>query len=275
MTDLFSERHGFGKPAADIAIHYEAPEGLRKAILRLAEAQGMLPNRMRELMRGVILDGFDELNEWTDYPNVWNDVIYEMGKCEGYKVYKIAQIFYRALSADRRVIFENGLNDYMSEKSIEWVMHDGRVEYRGAEPFVVATKSAEEVLASRGFDRAAREVQEAMADLSRRPMPDLTGAATHAFGALEAVARENTGQHKKTLGQLVPDLNLQPPLDEVMSKLWGFASETVRHISEKKDIEAPEAEFAVTVACALATLVASKQPPSTPSVTDADDLPFE
>ncbi len=275
MTDRFSDRHGFGKPAADIAIRYEAPVGLRKAILRLAEDQGMRPNRMRELMRGVILDGFDELGQWSEYPNVWNDVNYEMDECDWYKVYDVAEIFYRALSADQQITFENRLNRYMSEQGIGWAMRDGQVEYQGAESFVVATEAAEEVLASRGFDRAAREVREAMVDLSRRPMPDLTGAATHAFGALEAVAREDTGQHKKTLGQLVPDLDLQPPLGEVMSKLWGFASDTVRHISEKKDIEAPEAEFAVTVACALATLVASKQPPSTPSVADADDLPFE
>lgn len=273
MSESFAERHGIERAIPEITITDDFPVEHRTAVIQIADQLNVPASSLRKAMLKVLVTGIDTTNRSHNF--IWEDLVLTLPGCDWPDVYEIAQEIYEVVPVNQQQEYERLLNRFFERNGFGWMMRDGLIEYRGAEPFVVATKAAEKVLASRGFDRAAREVREAMVDLSRRPMPDLTGAATHAFGALEAVAREDTGQHKKTLGQLVPDLDLQPPLDEVMSKLWGFASETVRHISEKKDIEAPEAEFAVTVACALATLVASKQPPSTPSVTDADDLPFE
>ena len=50
---------------------------------------------------------------------------------------------------------------------------------------------------------AAGHLHEALQDLSRRPEPDLPGAAYHAMGALECVARDLTDDPKSTLGEIL------------------------------------------------------------------------
>jgi len=46
----------------------------------------------------------------------------------------------------------------------------------------------------------------------------------------------------------------------VVSKLWGFASENARHVSEGREPSFAEAELLVSVVAAAATYLAKKQP---------------
>ncbi len=93
------------------------------------------------------------------------------------------------------------------EHGIGWQMIDGRILYRGSESFGETTREAGEVLAAAGRPAAANEIHEALADISRRPVPDVTGAIQHAIAALECTARVVSGEPNLTLGRLVPHLN--------------------------------------------------------------------
>ena len=272
---------------AEITIIKDFPLEHRVAVIQIASDLGVGVDSLRQAVLRVLFTGINTM-DWS-YGYIWPQLVGALEECDWVDVYEIAEEVYKVVPAGLRQDYAKQLNRFFTKKGFGWEMRDGLIEYRGAEPFAIATKSTEEVLMSRGFVRAANEVREAMRDISRRPEPDVTGAATHALGALEAVAREDTGK-EKTLGQLVPDLALQPPLGEVVDKLWGFASQTARHMSEKKHIDVDEAEFAVTVACALATLVAKRHPAIETTTTttttttaaaaaataiDPDDLPFE
>src|SRR5207237_803048 len=83
-----------------------------------------------------------------------------------------------------------------------------------------------ESLAAAGKETAHNELQEALKDISRRPEPDATGAVQHSMAALECVAKDVTGEHKATLGQILArHATVVPkPLDVAVDKLWGFAS---------------------------------------------------
>ena len=107
---------------------------------------------------------------------------------------------------------------------------------------------------------AAREIGEAQRDLARRPEPDCTGAVQHAMAALEAVARDVTGDEKATLGDILKDKpDLFPrPLDVVMGKIWGYASEMARHVREGDELEVEEVELMVALAAAGVTYLAKK-----------------
>ena len=107
---------------------------------------------------------------------------------------------------------------------------------------------------------AAREIGEAQRDLARRPEPDCTGAVQHAMAALEAVARDVTGDEKATLGDI---LKAKPalfprPLDVVMGKIWGYASEMARHVHEGDRLEVEEVELLVALAAAGVTYLVKK-----------------
>jgi len=88
----------------------------------------------------------------------------------------------------------------------------------------------------------------------------MPGAAYHAMGSLECVARDLTGDPKATLGDILkryPDL-LPKPLDEALSKVWGYASNAARHVVEGREISRDEAELLVGLSAAVSTYLARK-----------------
>jgi hypothetical protein len=190
------------------------------------------------------------------YPNVFNEVQDLVGNCPWHKVYDVAEEFYQRLDrdAEKRCEFEDRLNEFFIENGIGWAMKEGKIVVRGSEAFSAVPKQAIDALEEAARHTAAREIHEAIQDLSRRPQPDVTGSIQHAMAALECVARDITGQ-PKTLGKLISDhgdtLNLPRPLDEALEKMWGYASETGRHLREGRDPRFEDAELVVTVAAAV------------------------
>jgi hypothetical protein len=126
---------------------------------------------------------------------------------------------------------------------------------RGSEAFSAVPKQAIQMLRGAGRLTAAGEIHEAIQDLSRRPNPDKTGSIQHAMAALECVARDVAGQPGKTFGKIISDhcgkLNIPRPLDDALEKLWGYASETGRHLREGREPSFEDAELVVTVSAAV------------------------
>jgi hypothetical protein len=109
---------------------------------------------------------------------------------------------------------------------------------------------------------AAKHLHEALEDLSRRPEADLPGAVYHAMGSLECVARDVSGDEKATLGEILKRYPgfLPKPLDEALSKIWGYASNEARHVLEGRETNREEAELLVGLSAALSTYLDHKQP---------------
>lgn len=81
------------------------------------------------------------------------------------------------------------------------------------------------------------------------------------MGALEAVARDLTGDPKATLGEVIkrnPDL-LPKPLDSALSQVWGYASNEARHVQEGREPQRGEAELLVGLAAVMATYLTNKK----------------
>jgi hypothetical protein len=91
---------------------------------------------------------------------------------------------------------------------------------------------------------------------------------------LECTARQATGDTRATLGEILRrHPNMVPrPLDESLSRLWGYASEMARHIREGRTPNRSEAELAVTVAAAVCTYLA--QALSVASSQNTTNAPF-
>jgi hypothetical protein len=163
---------------------------------------------------------------------------------------------------DHAQSWEALINDYFLEAGVGWRLNDGQLEARGPEAFEASVDTARDALESAGLPTARQEIHEALRDLSRRPEPDLTGAVQHAMAALECTAREATADPRGTLGEIVkrhPDV-LPRPLDDALSKMWGYASEMARHIREGRTPSRPEAELVVGVAASACTYLSSRIP---------------
>jgi len=196
-----------------------------------------------------------------------------------YRVYDFVELVYDRLvhSQDpaRAEQWANAVNEYFVETGVGWRVVDGQLESRGQEAFETSVDSARQALEEATLTTAKQEIHEALRDLSRRPEPDLTGAVQHAMAALECTARQAVNDPRATLGELLrrnPGI-VPRPLDESLSRMWGYASEMARHIREGRTPGRTEVELIVTVAAAVCTYLAQALAQRSTHAT-GDDVPF-
>lgn len=254
----FSDRHGYQGTGAPITIREDAPDDVRFAVAEIARGVGLRPKQIRAIVCGALLIAPDP-NNWSDYPNIWDEVLKLLNECEWFKVYDIAEALWRSLQDESQDAFQQRINKLFFERGIGWEIRapDGII-FRGGEAFGKVTSDASAVLYASGRSVAANEIHEALRDISRRPTPDITGAIQHAVAALECTARDVVGERGATLGALLPKLALPKPLDSAVEKLWGFASDRARHLREGETVGNEEAELVVSVACAVCTFLAQR-----------------
>lgn len=258
----FSDREGFAPPDAEITIRHDAPYDLRGLVLQFAYGLGMGPAGVRPIVCRVLHKRPDTAN-WSEYPNIRDEVERLIDTCEWFEVYDIIEAIYEALHGDSRreaESFAAEINKYFRRAGIGWQMVGGEVRIRGPEAFEQSVRTAKDALDDSGRTTASDEIHEALKDLSRRPDPDITGAVQHAMAALECVARDVCGDPRSTLGELLkknPDL-FPPPLDQSVEKAWGYASERGRHLREGREPDPNEAELVVGLASTLATYLSRK-----------------
>jgi hypothetical protein len=245
----FSKRHGYSAPPAEITIREDAPRNLRNAVLYFAEEAGLGPHDLRDVVCRALGRAPDVEENWS-YENVIREVRGHIDDCSWFRVYDIIEKLYERIQprdSERAAEFEQKINTFFSEEGIGWQLVGGVVETRGTEAFEASLREARETLDSRGFSTASNELHEALADLSRRPTPDITGAVQHSMAALEAVARVACGDEKATLGDIIKRHEglIPRPLDAAVEKVWGFASEMGRHLREGREPNRDEAELVV------------------------------
>lgn len=261
----FSERFGF-KPTQEpeITVRLDAPNELRGVVILLADEFDISPESLREILCQVLLVRPNRSN-WSEYPNIYNENHQLLDKAAWYKVYDIIEAvsIYLKKNKDSVVseMFSSKLNDYFVEKGIGWKLTDGYLEARNPEALEQSIKAATQALSTSGNTTAQKELHEALVDLSRRPVPDVTGAIQHSMAALECVFRDVVGNPKATLGELLkkhPKI-VPSPLDQSLYKLWGYASEYGRHIREAREPEFSEAQLVVGVCAAVVTYLVGKE----------------
>ena len=263
MTTPFSKRHGVVQvEAPEITIIKGAPHELRGFLPNLRHDCGLTLDLLRERVC-VVCQTRKNPNNYGP-KNIEQEIQSTLDSCEWYLVYDliedIVSIMEQAQYPYDLEKFTTRLNDYFVAKGIGWKLTGTTIERRGSEPFETEIKTAEEKLNTAGLSKSHQELTEARKDLSRRPMPDVTGAIQHACVALECVARKVTGGNA-TLGDLIKrhaDL-LPKPLDACVEKLWGFASEYARHGSEDKtQATIHDAELVVGIAAIMTNFLLNK-----------------
>lgn len=265
MNEPFSKRHGFYQPRnAEIKVRQDAPYELRGFVVQLAYNCGLRPSPLRELVCNVLRTRPDQSN-WSEFPNIDGEVQTLLDTCEWFRVYdiveKIAQHMSETPYSYDAEKFENEINEFCVDSGIGWKLVQAKLEARGSEVFEEATKNVITLLAAAGLETAQNEIHESLRDISRRPEPDVTGAIQHSMAALECVSRNICGKQNATLGEIISrHRDLVPrPLDEAVSKAWGYASEYARHTREGQIPTFEEAELVVGLSAIICTYLARKK----------------
>ena len=283
--ETFSQRNGFTGPEAEITIRQEAPPSVRGAISEIAYECRLRPSQLRSVLCRLLRERPDPDN-WSERPNIANEVDQLLDSCEWFEVYDFIERLYDDLpestfdeSDDRRSAFEAEINRLFRRRGVGWQLVDGEIRVRGPEAFEQAVTVATAALEESGYSTAQSEIHQALQDLSRRPAADRTGAVQHAMAALECVIRDVVGDDG-TLGECLrqnPGL-LPRPLDEAVKKVWGFASERGRHLSEGGEPDGEEAELVVGLSAVVATYLVRRLPPvqriAAAPVSSPDDFDF-
>ena len=272
LDQPFSKRNRYRKPK-EITVREGAPENLRYFVLQTAKDLNWGPSSLRPIVCRVLRVSPDPGN-WSEYPNVDDEVSRLVSECEWFKVYDIIEALNSAMAKQDAITrktaprfantaskFVEEVNGFFIEEGIGWHLIDGQIVTRGTEAFESVVNTATAALEETKRPTAAKHLHEALQDLSRRPEADLPGAVYHAMGSLECVARDLTGDSKATLGEALkryPGL-LPKPLDTALSQIWGYASNEARHVQEGRDTSREEAELLVGLAAALSTYLTRKQ----------------
>jgi AbiJ N-terminal domain 4 len=276
MTDnnTFSKRQGlFSIKEKEITVREDAPEGLRGFVTMAYYDLNKKPSDLLSITTRVLK--IPPENNWSEYPNINNEVRQHIDNCEWYLVYDIIEAIIKKINQQEKLTFSNEINEYFISNGIGWKIVNGQVETRGDEVFETAVKTVVSVLEAAKLKTAKTEIKEALYDLSRRPTPDITGAIQHSLACLECVAREVSGDKKATLGELIKKYpNIVPrPLDIAIDKIWGFTSEQGRHLQEGRAPEYLEAELVVELSAAISTYL-GKRLGGTNKQIESDDFPF-
>ncbi len=273
--ETFSRRQGlYSLKEKEITVREDAPEGLRGFIRMAFYDLNKYPSDLRAITTRVFKIPPDR-NNWSEYPNIDYEVGQHINNCEWYLVYDIIEVIIQKLTSKESEIFSNEINEYFITNGIGWKIVNGQIETRGDEVFETAVKTVVSVLVTAKLQTAKTEIREALNDLSRRPTPDITGAIQHSLACLECVTREYTGDAKSTLGDLMKKFTgvIPTPLDQAVTKIWGFTSEQGRHLREGQAPEYLEAELVVEVTSAIATYLGKKLS-GTNSAAQTNEFPF-
>jgi len=248
----FSEREGIAAEETPISVRYEAPAEFRALVPILLERQGLSSRMLNEYVCRFLI--VPEDGNWSR-DNLRDETRYNLKKASWYKLYEFVEKVYDDLSEHRLLPeywvdeFEVDVNRFFVERGFGWVMSKGVIRARLEAPEQTVVEATLVALEADDHTTAAKELREAIRDLSRRPDPDLTGAIQHACASLECLARTISGKPSKTLGQLKGVF--PTPLDGAVDKLWGFSSQIGRHVEEGRD---PELADAIAVVGFAATL---------------------
>jgi hypothetical protein len=258
----FSRRQGLTRPDAEIHIRNDAPQVVRDAVIQIAYKCGLVPSDLRSSLCALLFRIPDKGN-WTQFPNINSEVQSLIKDCEWFEVYDLIEELARKFGS-RGQDFSDEMNRFFRITGVGWQLVDNQVEMRGNEVFETAVRHGQVELRQQGRMTAANEIHEALNDLSRRPVPEITGAIQHGMAALECVARDVTGS-KDTLGQLVQRNSgiFPPPIDQIVEKAWGYTSNYGRHLTEGQPPQFEEAELIVGISGVLCRYLSRRAPSTT------------
>lgn len=257
--DSFSRRQGLTRPDAEIQIRNDAPQMVRDALIQIAYKCGLKPSDLRSFLCAILFRTPNQGN-WSEFPNIDSEVRELIEDCEWYEVYDLIEELAKKYSVRGQELSDE-MNRFFRVAGVGWQLVDNKVEMRGSEVFEIAVRHGQRELHQQGRTTAANELHEALNDLSRRPVPETTGAIQHAMAALECVARDVTGS-KDTLGQLIQRNAgvFPPPIDQIVEKAWGYTSNYGRHLTEGQQPQFEEAELMVGISGVLCRYLSRRAP---------------
>lgn len=249
--DSFSSRNRINIKPISVTIRFDAPQELRVWLFDLVKKLGFSIKAFRGIVCQMSYQTADP-NNWGENSFMESEIRVLLENCRWNYIYDIIETTLVALPQQIKKPFCDNINNYFISNGYGWKLENGQVLSRGDGAFEESMSSAVTCVKETNPD-AFNEIREALFDISKRPEPDVTGAVQHSMAALECFCRSIFGEEKKTLGEIIKNHrdDIAKPLDNVMEKLWAFASNYGRHVQEGNVPLFDDAEFVVHICASL------------------------
>ena len=245
----FSERYNLRTTDVPITIQYEAPDDFRVWLIECACSIGLSIDCILTIICQKTFRGTDG-NWGADFKK--NEAIDKLRSASWPLVYDVAEALFTHLTTQNmKQTYVSKLNSYFLIHGYGWKFENGIILYRGSATEDASYQDAINVLVAN--PTAKIELTNALHDLSRRPDPDLSGTVHHALAAVECLARDIFNAPASTLGDIIKKnkAHFTSPLDIVIDKLWGYASNHGRHMGEGTTPSFAEAQFVLYASSAI------------------------
>ena len=136
----FSRRQGYSRPEAEISIRHDAPADLRAAIVSIAYRSGFAPSNLRHILCGILYRVPDK-NNWSEYPNIKNEVEDLIEDLEWFEVYDFIEHL-AAQALHKHTDFSEEINHYFRVTGVGWQLLDQKIQVRGPEAFETAVRNS-------------------------------------------------------------------------------------------------------------------------------------
>jgi AbiJ N-terminal domain 4 len=138
-------------------------------LVTIAIDLGLSPSSIRDLVCASLRKRPDR-NNWSEYPNINQEVQNQVEDAPLFKVYDFAETIYKKLEIqdfDRGQQFQKRFNELLVECGVSLQMKDGMVVIRGTEDFGNTIETTLGILDHAGKKVAANEMREAITDICR------------------------------------------------------------------------------------------------------------
>ena len=222
----FSERNNLRTTNIPIVIRNDAQDDFRMWLIGLAKQIGLPIDTIRRIVCQKTYQAEDP-NNWSPNEYMENETKEKLINAAWYYVYDVAEVFYISISSPtKKQEYASELNTYFQTNGY---FNDEKL---------------------------------ALDDLSKRPTADTTGAVHHAMAAVECLCRDKFNAQSQTLGAIIQRNRsaFVRPIDDILEKLWGFASNHARHVQTGGAASEEDAELVLNLCSSLITYLSKTLP---------------
>ena len=237
-------------------IYDDAPDALRYGLRGVLMSLGYKTPRAQRHILCNALRVFPDNNNWTDYPNIDNEVVDLLATDPWYEFFNALERLHQSLYEEQAATYYEKMNALFAEERIGYRFDSGIIVRLGTEEFHEAVTNARHALQDKRFVEPRRQFERAYEFRNERPA-DWANAIKEAVNSVEGVLQVIYQCPGLTLTSIISE-NFPAELPKGIKKLFrslysqGSGTRGARHASiGGTEPTGPRAELAIHIAAAL------------------------
>lgn len=182
----------------------------------------------------------------------------EFNQLSWHEVYSFIEFSLASLNSFQAASLEKRLNDVFHEEGVQYKINKGQVTG------LMSEIEANEISNVQDLETNARtHINKSIELFNKRPIPDYSNSIKESISAVEAVAREITGDESAVLNNAIKKIDIHPALKQGLEKIYSWTSDEggLRHALKNENGDSSgeiEARYMLVLCSALVNFLKEK-----------------